>query len=158
VAISFRWDEVGSGAVCRAVLDALPGWFAIPESVEEYVSVAERSPTLVATDSQTGRDIGLLTVVTHSRWSAEIYVMGIVPEYHRAGIGNQLIVAAEERLLREGVEFLQVKTLSERNPDAGYARTRLFYFACGFRVLEEFPDLWDAANPALQLIKVVPKP
>jgi hypothetical protein len=34
----------------------------------------------------------------------------------------------------------------------------LFYFACGFRVLEEFPDLWDAANPALQLIKVVPKP
>jgi hypothetical protein len=23
--------------------------------------------------------------------------------------------------------------------------------------LEEFPDLWDASNPALQMIKVIPK-
>jgi ribosomal protein S18 acetylase RimI-like enzyme len=158
MAISFHWDEIGAGEVCRAVLDALPEWFAIPEAVEDYVTVAEQSPTLIATDSETGHHIGLLTLVTHSRWSAEIYVMGIVPEYHRGGIGRQLVAAAEERLLKEGVEFLQVKTLSERNPDPGCARTRLFYLAYGFRVLEEFPDLWDAENPALQLIKVVGEP
>ena len=29
--------------------------------------------------------------------------------------------------------------------------------AYGFRSLEEFPDLWDAENPALQMIKVIPK-
>jgi ribosomal protein S18 acetylase RimI-like enzyme len=137
------------------VLDALPGWFAIPAAVEEYVSVAQTSPTLVATDTQSGHGVGLLTLVSHSRWAAEIYVMGVMPAYHRRGVGRQLVTAAEARLLEQGVEFLQVKTLSERNPDPGYARTRLFYLACGFRVLEEFPDLWDAENPALQLIKVV---
>jgi hypothetical protein len=29
--------------------------------------------------------------------------------------------------------------------------------AYGFRPLEEFRNLWDAQNPALQMIKVVPK-
>jgi catechol 2,3-dioxygenase-like lactoylglutathione lyase family enzyme len=43
--------------------------------------------------------------------------------------------------------------LSDRRPDEGYAKTRAFYRACGFRPLEEFPDLWDAQNPALQMIK-----
>lgn len=155
MAISLRWDEIGAGEVCKGVLGALPEWFAIPEAVNGYVSVAEKSPTLVATDSETRQDVGLLTLVTHSPWSAEIYVMGIVPEYHRRGIGRQLVAAAEHRLLRQTVEFLQVKTLSERNPDPSYARTRLFYLACGFRVLEEFPDLWGPENPSVQLVKVV---
>ena len=52
-------------------------------------------------------------------------------------------------------EFLQVKTLSPARPDEGYAKTRAFWLACGFRPLEELPTLWDADNPALQLIKTV---
>jgi catechol 2,3-dioxygenase-like lactoylglutathione lyase family enzyme len=62
---------------------------------------------------------------------------------------------AEETLAGSGVEFLQVKTLSDRHPDAGYRQTRAFYAACGFRALEEFPALWRPANPALQLIKAL---
>jgi hypothetical protein len=54
------------------------------------------------------------------------------------------------------VEFLQVKTLSGGSLDEGYAATRKFYLSYGFRPLEEFPDLWDAENPALQMVKVVP--
>ncbi len=45
------------------------------------------------------------------------------------------------------VEFLQVKTLSAKHPDAGYGRTRQFYLAMGFRPLQEFPTLWGEANP-----------
>jgi hypothetical protein len=66
-----------------------------------------------------------------------------------------MLQAAEAMLARSGVQFLQVKTLSPTKPDAGYEETRAFYFAYGFRALEEFPLLWDADNPALQLIKVV---
>ncbi len=50
---------------------------------------------------------------------------------------------------------MQVKTLSDRHPDAGYKKSRAFYAACGFRPLEEFPALWDPANPALQLVKAL---
>ena len=61
----------------------------------------------------------------------------------------------EARLRRDGVEYLQVKTLSASRPDEGYAQTRRFWLACGFVPLEEFPTLWDPANPALQLVKAL---
>jgi hypothetical protein len=48
-----------------------------------------------------------------------------------------------------------VKTLGPSRPDVGYDKTRAFYLAYGFRPLEEFPLLWDPANPALQLVKSV---
>ena len=51
--------------------------------------------------------------------------------------------------------FLQVKTLSDKHPDAGYAKTRAFYLAMGFRLLEEFPDLWGPTNPCWQLMKAL---
>ena len=62
---------------------------------------------------------------------------------------------AEVRLAGQGVEYLQVKTRGPSKPDAGYEKTRAFYLAYGFRPLEEFPLLWDADNPALQMIKTI---
>ena len=50
---------------------------------------------------------------------------------------------------------MTVKTLSERHPDKNYAKTRDFYEKCGFRVFEEFPELWGEANPCLYMIKEV---
>jgi GNAT superfamily N-acetyltransferase len=95
------------------------------------------------------------TIVRHSEYSAEVYVMGVRPEDHRKGIGRAMLQHAEDSLAREGVEFLQVKTLSPRHPDDGYKRTRAFYLAYGFRPLEEFPTLWSPDQPALQLVKAV---
>ena len=59
----------------------------------------------------------------------------------------------ERALAAQGIEYLQVKTLRPSRPDEGYARTRAFYLAQGFRVLEEFPDLWGPENPSLQMVK-----
>jgi GNAT superfamily N-acetyltransferase len=145
----------GAGATCRRIVGFLPTWFGIPASVEDYVATADRSPTLIA--SLGHEDVGLLTIVRHSPYSAEVYVMAVLPEFHRRGIGRALLSHAEAMLAVDGVEFLQVKTLAASRPDEGYERTRAFYFACGFRPLEEFQELWDAENPALQMIKVVPK-
>ena len=97
-----------------------------------------------------------MTLLRHSGFAAEVYVMAVLPELHRRGIGLALLRHAEGMLAADGVEFLQVKTLAPSKPDAGYAKTRAFYLAYGFRPLEEFPDLWDAENPALQMIKNVP--
>ncbi len=101
--------------------------------------------------------MGLLTLLRRSPYAAEVYVMAVLPELHRQGIGRMLLEHAEEMLATDGVEFLQVKTLAPSKPDVGYDKTRAFYLACGFRPLEEFPDLWDPENPALQMIKVIPK-
>jgi len=150
---TLRIEESGSGTICRSILDALPHWFGLPASVEDFVAVADRSPSVVARTGE--RDVGIATLVSHGPFAAEVSVMGVLPEYHRRGVGRAMLRAAEARLAAAGVEFLQVKTLSPSRADAGYERTRAFYLAYGFRPLEEFPLLWDADNPALQMVKAV---
>jgi GNAT superfamily N-acetyltransferase len=151
--IGLRVQDQGSGAVCRQVLATLPAWFGLPESVEDYVARADEHPTVVATLE--GGDVGILTLVVHTPYAAEVYVMGVRPEHHRHGIGRRMLGFAETWLRGRDIEYLQVKTLSPRHPDPGYAKTREFYFAVGFRPLEEFPELWQPGNPALQMIKTL---
>jgi GNAT superfamily N-acetyltransferase len=154
--LQLRIQPTGAGPSTRLILRALPTWFGIPTSVDDYVAVADRTPTVVA--ALGGTDVGGTTIVRHSEYSAEVYVMGVLPEYHRRGIGRAMLRYGEEALARDGVEFLQVKTLSPRHPDEGYQRTRAFYLAYGFRPLEEFPRLWSPDQPALQLVKGVAAP
>jgi GNAT superfamily N-acetyltransferase len=151
--VQVRLQMDGSGEVCRQVLATLPAWFGLPETVDEYIAMANAHPTVVA--SADGRDVGLLTLLVHNESSAEIYVMGVRPEYHRHGVGRVMLATAESWLGGRGLEFLQVKTLSARRVDAGYAKTRAFYEASGFRPLQEFSELWDPDNPALQMIKAL---
>jgi ribosomal protein S18 acetylase RimI-like enzyme len=152
--VTLRDQASGSGGTCRNVLAALPTWFGIEESVENYVEVADRSPTVVATAN--GQDVGLLTTIRHGPKAAEVYVMGVLPQFHRRGIGRRMLARTEKSLGMDGIVFLQVKTLSAAHPDEGYSRTRAFYLSCGFTPLEEFPDLWQPGNPALQMIKTLP--
>jgi len=140
--------------VFAEILSNLPTWFGIPESNEDYVRTADTNPCVIASVGH--GDVGIATIKHHSPYAAEIYLMAVKPEHHRHGIGRAMVRRVEHRLAAAGVEFLQVKTLSPRRPDAGYEKTRAFWLSCGFRPLEEFPMLWDADNPALQLIKTVP--
>jgi GNAT superfamily N-acetyltransferase/catechol 2,3-dioxygenase-like lactoylglutathione lyase family enzyme len=141
----------GSGETCLTILRTLPAWFGIEEAVRHYAEVADRSRTIIARVD--GADVGVLTVLAHTRYAAEIHVMAVRPEHHRHGVGRRLLGYLEGTLAASGTEFLQVKTLSPAHPDQGYAATRAFYLACGFRPMEEFPNLWGPANPALQLVK-----
>jgi GNAT superfamily N-acetyltransferase len=151
--IHLQVHDRGSGEVCRRVLATLPTWFGIAESVEDYVAKADEHPTVVA--SIDGDDVGVLTLLVHTPYAAEVYVMGVRPEHHRHGIGRQMLRVAETWLRERDIEYLQVKTLSPRHPDPGYVKTRAFYFAVGFRPLEEFPELWQPENPALQMVKTL---
>lgn len=146
----------GSGPTCRAILATLPTWFGIESANAEYVELAETQPTLVA--SVDGEDVGLLIERRHFPQSSEVYLMAVKADRRRRGIGTVLLRELERRLADDGVEFLQVKTLSPARDDAGYDQTRAFYLAFGFRPLEEFPTLWDPSNPALQLVKAVTPP
>ena len=99
------------------------------------------------------RVVGFLTIKHHGKYAAEIHAMGVHPENHRQGIGRALVDRAEEVLRQQGIEYLQVKTLSPSRPNIEYAQTRAFYAAMGFRPLEELKELWDKENPCLQMVK-----
>jgi GNAT superfamily N-acetyltransferase len=146
----------GQGAVAERILRALPHWFGIAESNRAYVHDAEVLPTFVARDG--GDALGFMTVRRHFPESAELLVLGVLPDRHRHGIGSALLEAAEVWLRAEGVRYLQVKTLGPSDPDEGYRRTRAFYLARGFAPLEEMTTLWDADNPALIMVKHLDPP
>lgn len=142
---------LGQGGLCEPIFVALPDWFGIEEANRQYVAAIDDLPTFLVMEE--GRALGFLTLKLHFPWAAEIYVMGVRPETHRRGIGRALLRSAEAYLREQGVEYLQVKTLSPSHPDPFYARTRAFYAAEGFRPLEELKTLWNAENPCLMMVK-----
>jgi ribosomal protein S18 acetylase RimI-like enzyme len=138
-------------ALCEPVLRALPDWFGIESAIRNYVVEIDTLPTLFA---KVGENVaGFLTLKQHSPYAAEVYVMGLYPQYHRQGLGRDLVKAAEALLAEQGVEYLQVKTLSPSVEDAHYAQTRAFYEAMGFRPLEEIRQIWGEENPCLIMVK-----
>ena len=78
--------------------------------------------------------------------TVELAVMGVRKDYHRQGIGKQLVEKAKEIARKEGYSFMQVKTV-QLGKYEDYDKTNLFYIACGFKEFEVFPLLWDEANP-----------
>jgi GNAT superfamily N-acetyltransferase len=142
----------GNGAICAEILATLPTWFGIPEANQAYVDAADVKTNFVAFRA-TADAVGILTITRFGEFAAEIHLIAVVADLHRRGVGRMMLGAAEEWLRDDGVEYLQVKTLSASSPDPGYAKTREFYRGVGFRELEEFPTLWDPSSPALQMIK-----
>ena len=141
-------------SICAPILGALPRWFGMPEANAQYIRDIEVLPTFLARD-ESGEAIGFLTVKQHYPESAEILVMGVLPDRHRQGSGRALVAAAEAWLREQGTRFLQVKTQGPAVVNADYERTRAFYTGVGFIPLEEMLDLWDADNPALILVKAL---
>ena len=143
--------EVGDAAersdLCREILEALPGWFGIPEAVDRYIQEVAALPTFGV-----GRE-GFVSLKLHNDAAAEIYVMGVRPEAHRRGIGTALLEEAEASLRARDLEYLQVKTLGPSHPSEHYAETRRFYAARGFRPLEELTEIWGEDNPCLIMVK-----
>ncbi|MDP2995169.1 MAG: GNAT family N-acetyltransferase [Anaerolineales bacterium] len=138
-------------SVCVPILRTLPDWFGIEEAILDYEREIEHLPTFLAKTD--GSVLGFLSLKQHNPFSAEIHVMAVHPSAQRGGIGRALVVAAEVHARGLGVEYMQVKTLGPSRPEDGYARTRAFYEALGFRPLEEFKQIWDENNPCLVMVK-----
>lgn len=151
--INIVGPSLGKANLCEPVLRALPDWFGLEESNQHYLEAIDQMPTFLALDQNFV--VGFLTMKQHYPKAVEVYVTGVLPQFHRRGIGCALLIAAEKHLCERDVEYLQVKTLSESHPDEGYVKTRAFYLAMGFLPLEEFKTLWDENNPALLLVKKI---
>jgi GNAT superfamily N-acetyltransferase len=133
------------------ILESLPNWFGIPESTKQYISESSKLPFFAAFDAS--KPLGFISMKENSKYTAEIYVMGVLPECHNQGIGKSLVNRVLWWAKEKGYEFLQVKTLDESHPDIYYARTRKFYESVGFKPLECLPELWGKENPCLIMIQ-----
>jgi GNAT superfamily N-acetyltransferase len=134
----------------ETILRALPEWFGIEAAITAYMLDIQEIPAYVALEGE--RAVGFLALATHNPYTAEIHVMGVLPQWHRRGIGTALVERAEAVARASGCEYLEVKTLGPSHPDPHYAGTRDFYMRCGFRPIEELADLWPG-NPCLIMVK-----
>ena len=130
--------------ITREILEALPDWFGIEESREEYIRKSAGLIFHAAFDNE--QPVGFICLKETGKDTAEICVMGVLKEYHRKGVGRVLFEEAKNAAIREGYSFLQVKTVQMGKYD-DYDDTNRFYLSMGFKEFEVFPMLWDEWNP-----------
>jgi ribosomal protein S18 acetylase RimI-like enzyme len=136
--------------IARHILNDLEEWFGMPEYTKEYIENSKFLPFFAAYDND--KAIGFIVSKETSKYTAEIYCMGVLKDYHRKGIGRELFQAFESYAIEKDYKFLQVKTVEEGKYDS-YDLTNAFYRSCGFYPLEVFPKMWDEWNPCQILVK-----
>ena len=137
-------DESEKRRITRSVLEALTDWFGIPEAREGYVEKSAGQLFFAAIEDSV--PVGFLYLKESGRDTVELYVMGVLREYQRRGIGRSLFEAAKHTALENGYSFMQVKTVQMGRYEE-YDRTNRFYINMGFKEFEVFPTLWDERDP-----------
>jgi ribosomal protein S18 acetylase RimI-like enzyme len=147
-------DPAQKSAHAEKILRSLPEWFGNENSILEYIKGVADLPLWMAADED-GNCVGFLSVKIHYGHTGDIYVCGILPEYHRMGIGRRLFSEADVYFERSGCRYVIVKTLSERAEYEPYDATRRFYESLGFEPLVTLTEMWDQENPCLIMIKTL---
>ena len=130
--------------ITRMILEALPEWFGIAASREEYIKICADLVFFAAYDND--MPIGFICLKETGKSTVEVCVMGVLKEYHRKGVGKILFQKAKESAKNMGYSFIQVKTVQMgKYPE--YDATNNFYLSLGFKEFEIFPTLWDEWNP-----------
>ena len=150
-----RVEKIGSKqekmTISNSVLRALPDWFEIESAIIDYVHSSADMPFFAVYNGN--QAAGFVAIKKHNPYTSEIYAMGVLKEFHRSGMGRQLLAAGEAYCKGIGNRFLTVKTLAASIESEAYEKTRLFYQSMGFLPIEVFTALWGKENPCLFLAK-----
>ena len=130
--------------ISQSILEALPEWFGIPGSREQYIKESTAQPFFAALAAE--KPIGFLCLKETGKETVELSVMGVLKDYHRGGIGRKLFEQAKTAARNHGYSFMQVKTV-QMGRYAAYDAKNRFYRSLGFKEFELFPTLWDERNP-----------
>ena len=145
-------DAAEKQRISRAILEALPDWFGISESREQYIKESASQPFFAAYDAE--KPIGFLCLKETGKETVELCVMGVLKDYHRKGVGRKLFKRAKEAATQSGYSFMQVKTVQMGRYE-DYDDTNRFYLSLGFKEFEVFPLLWDEWNPCQIYVMVL---
>ena len=103
VPIELCAEGEANALVAQAVMRALPQWFELEEGLVDLVEAARKSPTFIATVD--GGDVGFLTLKPQTPYAAEIIAMGVLPNWHRQGIGRALVEEACRSAWNQGMRL-----------------------------------------------------
>lgn len=137
-------DKREKEEIARGILNKLPEWFGLPESTEEYIKCGKDMPFWA--DIEDGQTRGFIVLKETSKYTVELYVMGVLKEFHGNKIGYNLFKTCYDYARKQGYLYIQVKTVKEGCYEQ-YNRTNKFYKSLGFKEFECFPTLWDEWNP-----------
>ena len=137
-------DAEEKSRICREILEALPEWFEVPESREQYIRECRK--WFFAAAERNGRAVGFLCLKETGKATVELAVTGVLKALHRRGTGRALFEAAKKIAAEEDYSFLQVKTVKMGvYPD--YDDTNRFYRSLGFWEFEVINEIWGEDNP-----------
>ena len=148
--IKFITDSNKKQEITKTILNDLPEWFGIPESTQEYIDNVINLPFLVYEENNIIK--GFISLKENSKYTCEIYVIGVLKKYHKNNIGKILFNEFYNYAKNKGYEFIQVKTVKEGLYPV-YDITDSFYKSLGFKEFECFPTLWDKSNPCQIYVK-----
>lgn len=137
-------DKERKEQIARKILSDLPEWFGLPESTEQYIQCSKDMPFWADIEDEKAR--GFIVLKETSPYTVELYVMGVLKEFHRKKIGKQLFQHCYDYSKKHGYLYMQVKTVKEGCYEE-YDRTAAFYKNLGFKEFECLPTLWDKWNP-----------
>lgn len=129
------FNEVEKRQITRYILEALTDWFGIEQAREDYIEKSTDQLFFAAIENSA--PVGFLYLKESGKDTVELYVMGLLKEYQRRGIGRSLFDAAKTIALKNGYSFIQVKTVQMGRYEE-YDRTNQFYINMGFKEFEVF--------------------
>ena len=119
--------------LCLAITTELPEYFGVPEANEHYaIGVTNRINFAAKKDDIY---IALISIDFPYHYNANIYWMAVRPDFHRQGVGKQLIDAACHFAVTQGATTITVETLSPSESEENYLKTYRFYLSVGFKAL-----------------------
>ena len=130
--------------ITKSILTALPEWFGIPKSTENYIR--ESANEIMVASFEGEKENGFLCLKETGKDTVEIAVMGVLKTHHRKGIGRCMFNEAKHIAVEHGYSFIQVKTV-QMGKYRQYDETNHFYLSLGFKEFELMPNLWDEWNP-----------
>ena len=86
--IRFVTDAEEKEKIASFILNELPDWFGMPEHTLKYISESCKMPFWANYENEIPK--GFIALKETSPFTAEIYVMGVVPNRHHCGIGTAL--------------------------------------------------------------------
>lgn len=110
--------------IARSILTALPEWFGIPESTENYIR--ESANEIMVASFEEEKANGFLCLKETGKDTVELAVMGVLKTHHRKGIGRDMFDKAKRIAAEHSYSFIQVKTVQMgKYPE--YDETNHFY-------------------------------
>lgn len=137
--------------IASRVLYDLPEWFGLPESTKEYIDNVVKYPFVAAYDKE--NPIGFYSLRHENKNVLDMYVLGVLKEYHSKGIGRLLQQEADKYAQEHKYKYLMVLTLAEKVQNKEYLQTHRFYKTQGFINFYQNDDIFDKYNPCQIMIK-----